>query len=107
MGSKPSFPTSQPIEGTKEKGFSHIYRNSAHMDKLISISDSEYSSLRDLYQKKCLREFKDRDFIGQIKLTTTEVDGEAKEERTLMKWTYSEAYEMAMNLGAFIINKGL
>ena len=33
-GTAESKPVSKPIEGTKEKGFSHIYRNAKFMDKL-------------------------------------------------------------------------
>ena len=65
------------------------------MEKLVTSSDSNLSSLRRLYEKQCLQEFKDKDLIGQIKVATTEVDGETREERSLVKWTYSEVFEMA------------
>ena len=49
---------------------------------------------------KCLKQFKNNYFLGRIIL-----DG--KENRTLTKWTYGEAYKLAENVGNYILNHKL
>ena len=102
-GSTESKPVSKPIEGTKEKGFSHIYRNAKFMDKLYDSPDPKLTSLRDIIVENCLGKFKDREFLGRITITTKEENGETKDERTLTKWTYSETFHMAERIGSFML----
>lgn len=53
-GGNQSVVYSTPIEGSKEEGFSHIYRNTKFMDKLYSTPESDIRSIRDVLVKSCL-----------------------------------------------------
>lgn len=104
MGSNPSVVYSKPVEGTKEKGFSHIYRNADYMDKVYETPEPQYKSLRDILVENCLTKYPNNDFYGQVHLTITKVDGEEVEERTMKTFKYREVFHLAENVGSYIIN---
>lgn len=53
------------LEGTKEKGFSHIYRNSETL-KELSLSPVEgVSSLKEIYLDLFLKKYPNRKFLGK------------------------------------------
>jgi hypothetical protein len=38
-----------PLEGSKQKGFSHIYRNPATLKELPTTPDPKFSSIKDAF----------------------------------------------------------
>ena len=75
MGEGQSVVYSLPIENSREKGFSHVYRNARFMDKLYDTPDPNFTSIRDVYMHKCLTEFKDNNFLGKITIHKCEING--------------------------------
>lgn len=59
-----------PIEGSKTPGFSSVYRSERNMNGLVTTVDSKFTSMKDVIYNSWERN-KSRDFLGKIKLTTT------------------------------------
>ena len=106
MGSNPSSVVySKPVEGTKEPGFSHIYRNADYMDKVYETPQPQYKSVRDILVDNCLTKFPNNDCYGQIDLKITKVEGaEDLQERTMKTFKYREVFHLAENVGSYIIS---
>lgn len=65
---KPKY--AEPIKGSKETGFSHVYRNPDFMSQLVSVPQGNYSSMRDVIEEKCLKQFPNLKYLGKMSLTT-------------------------------------
>jgi hypothetical protein len=60
---------SVPLEGTREKGFSHIYRNSSNLNELASTPVPGILSLKQLYLDLFLNKHSHKNFLGIHPLT--------------------------------------
>ena len=69
---------SVPVEGTKQKGFSSIYRNPLTPNKLISTPDPKLTSIKDVIYASA-EKYKNKDFFGKITIKTVEKEGKPTE----------------------------
>jgi hypothetical protein len=65
-----------PVEGSKQKGFSAIYRNPRFVNKLLTYPDFKSTSVKDVFLKVS-NTYQNNDCIGQIKLKTSQIDGKS------------------------------
>lgn len=63
------------LEGTKQKGFSHIYRNPSFLKELEKRFDPQITNMKDVIYR-ALKRFKGKDLYGKITVKT-EKQGEA------------------------------
>lgn len=94
----------QPIEGSKKTGFSHVYRNPQFMNQLVSVPEGNYSSMRDVIEEKCKKQFPNLNYLGKMTLTTKLEDGKAVDKREITSFKFKEVFNMAENLGSWMIN---
>ena len=67
-------PYNIPIEGSKEPGFSHIYRNPKTLKGLHSTPDKNLRSMKDVIEAS-VKKFADKEFMGNIVIKTVQRDG--------------------------------
>lgn len=72
--SKPQKMYSVPIEGTKERDFTHVYRNPQAMSTLVSTPDPKFQSMKDVLYSS-FNKFANKDFLGRITITPTQKNG--------------------------------
>lgn len=74
------YPYSVPIEGTKQPGFSHVYRNPKQVGELATTHDPSCSSMKDVIYKT-FKNHSGRDFLGKITIKPTTQNGVTVDER--------------------------
>lgn len=94
---------SVPVEGSKQKGFSAIYRNPSSVDKLVTTPNPEFTNIKDVIYSTVDR-LKSKDFLGQITVKTSNNGGNVTEERELRKFTFEQVYDMSTRVGSFLKN---
>lgn len=94
---------SVPVEGSKQKGFSAIYRNPSSVDKLVTTPNPEFINIKDVIYSTVDR-LKSKDFLGQITVKTSNNGGNVTEERELRKFTFEQVYDMSTRVGSFLKN---
>lgn len=74
------------------------------MNQLVSVPQGNYTSLRDIIEEKCLKQFPDLNYLGKITLTTKSENGKTVEKREIKSFKYKEVFRMAESLGSWILN---
>lgn len=92
-----------PLQGTKEKGFSAIYRNPKTVNnQLVTTPDPQLTSMKDVIYGSWDRH-RQRDFLGKITIKSTKNGETVTEERELTKYTYGQIFDMAARTGSFLL----
>lgn len=91
-----------PVQGTKEKGFSAIYRNPLTPKELVKTPDPNLTSMKDVIYYSLERN-KNRDFLGKITVKSIKNGETTTEERELTKFTYQQIFDMAVRTGSYLV----